>query len=64
MPVLAKKKMSGIIDETSDATFKLESDVMTTLEYVTMLTFLDDIQAGWPLRRLVNGVAFLSLFVS
>jgi len=44
MPVLAKRKMQSIIDETNDATFKLESDSTSTLEYVTLLTFLDEIQ--------------------
>jgi dynein heavy chain len=44
MPKLARKKMDAIIDETGQATFKLESELGSTVDYVKLLTFLDDIQ--------------------
>ena len=44
LPELAKKRMDGIITESTDAQFKLEMQPATTMEYVEALTFLDEIQ--------------------
>uniref|UniRef100_A0A8C5LU47 Dynein axonemal heavy chain 6 n=1 Tax=Leptobrachium leishanense TaxID=445787 RepID=A0A8C5LU47_9ANUR len=44
LPDLAKKKMDAIIAEAQDAQFKLEFYPTTTLDYVSTLTFLDEIQ--------------------
>ena len=44
LPRLAKEQMDAIISEAQDAQFKLEMVPASTTEFVSSLTFLDEIQ--------------------
>ena len=44
MPAKAKAMMDGIITISQDAVFKLETEPNGTIEYVKLLSFLDEIQ--------------------
>ncbi|XP_060043693.1 dynein axonemal heavy chain 6 [Erinaceus europaeus] len=44
LPRLSKKKVDAIISEAQDAEYKLEFVPTTTIEYVSSLVFLDEIQ--------------------
>ena len=44
LPKLAKQQMDAIISEAQDAQFKLEMVPAGTTEFVSSLTFLDEIQ--------------------
>ena len=43
IPVKAKSLMDRLIQVSQDAVFKLESEPSTTIDYVNLLTFLDQI---------------------
>ena len=43
IPVKAKSMMDRLIQVSQDAVFKLESEPSTTIDYVNLLTFLDEI---------------------
>ncbi|CAG5121593.1 unnamed protein product, partial [Candidula unifasciata] len=52
LPVLARKEVDRLIAELQDASFKLEVVPTTTLEFVSALSFLDEIQIRIePLER-------------
>ena len=44
MPVMAKTMMDRLINKSQDAVFRLDSEPTTTLDYVKLITFLDEIQ--------------------
>ena len=44
MPVMAKSMMDRLINKSQDAVFRLDSEPTTTLDYVKLITFLDEIQ--------------------
>ncbi|XP_060619679.2 dynein axonemal heavy chain 6 isoform X2 [Anolis sagrei] len=44
LPIIAKKRVTAILLEANDAKFKLEFLPTTTIEHVSSLTFLDEIQ--------------------
>ena len=45
MPAKAKSMMDRLIQLSQDATFRLETEPTSTMEYVSLLTFLDEIQS-------------------
>ena len=44
MPVKAKQMTDQLIQVSQEAVFKLEQDPSSTVDFVTLLTFLDEIQ--------------------
>lgn len=44
MPTKAKSMMDQLIQLSQDAVFRLETEPTTTIEYVNLLTFLEEIQ--------------------
>lgn len=44
MPTKAKDMMDRLIHLSQDAVFRLETEPTTTIEYVKLLTFLEEIQ--------------------
>ena len=44
MPTKAKGMMDQLIHLSQDAVFRLETEPTTTIEYVKLLTFLEEIQ--------------------
>ena len=44
MPTKAKTMMDRVVHTSQDAVFRLETEPNNTIEYVTLLSFLDDIQ--------------------
>ena len=44
MPLMAKTIMDRLINKSQDAVFRLDSEPTTTLDYVKLVTFLDEIQ--------------------
>lgn len=51
---LTKKRVEALMEETQDAHYKLETTPASTDEYVTFLTFLDDISVRVRLLSLLS----------
>ena len=58
MPAKAKAMMDGIITISQDAVFKLETEPNGTIEYVKLLSFLDEIQ-----EKVCKGTISVTMYV-